>query len=48
MSVAHEDFDKYICFLAHNIWRFPFWVEERAKEKADRDSQDRHADSGNS
>lgn len=29
MSVKREDFDQYICYLAHNIWRFPFWVEEQ-------------------
>ena len=34
MSINNEDANKYICYLAHNIWRFPFWVEERRRERA--------------
>lgn len=32
MSLQDENFDLYMCMLAHNIWKFPFWMEERAKE----------------
>ena len=34
MALKDENFDLYMCYLAHNIWRFPLWVEEqRAKEQ---------------
>lgn len=33
MSLKEDSFDAYMCLLAHNIWRFPFWMEEREREK---------------
>lgn len=38
--IRDEDFDQYICYLAHNIWRFPFWVEERQRERQAADGGD--------
>lgn len=29
MSLKEDNFDLYMCYLAANIWRFPFWMEER-------------------
>lgn len=47
MSYNEQDANKYICYLAANMWRFPLWVEERRREeRANGESQDRHIESG--
>ena len=33
MSLKEDNFDLYMCYLAANIWRFPFWVEEQTMKK---------------
>jgi hypothetical protein len=33
MSLKEDNFDLYMCYLAANIWRFPFWMEEQTMKK---------------
>lgn len=46
MSLKDENFDYYMYLLARNIWRFPFWMEEREAERSATDSSEREGDKG--
>ena len=43
MSINEKDANKYICYLAANMWRFPFWAQKRRAE-ADGDRDNGHID----
>lgn len=43
MSINNEqDANKYICYLAANIWKFAYWAENEwpGRDKGDRENQD--------
>lgn len=48
MSLRDENFDYYMYLLARNIWRSPFWMEEREAERRATDAvrDERDSDTG--